>query len=420
MKKILNGLFLICASAITVAQSVSTSPYTSFGIGELLFDNNVEQAGMAGISSVFTNPYSASANFSNPAANQNLSLTSFEFSVNNRLSKFEDSVNSSKKSSTYISNVSLAFPVGQKARAGFGFQPYSAVGYDVQTFNTNNDLEYSNSFHGKGGLNSVHVMGSYHITNQFALGLRANYLFGDLERSQIIQVKNQQLVTDYHYNSKINGLQFTIGANYFKRFDTNKRFDIGATYTLGANLNAKVTDLTSTYSNLTGTPAVVDTIHFSKVYGEMKLPQMVSVAASYRKDLNWMIGAQVDWGDWASYELSEDDNSMMDTRYKVSVGGYWIPDFNSYKSYFERVVYRAGAFYEATPLKFGDEGIKRYGLTLGFGFPIGKDRDASMLNLAFELGQQGKPETQIIKENFANIKIGFTLNDIWFRKRLID
>ncbi|HLT41401.1 MAG TPA: hypothetical protein VKZ95_01750, partial [Sphingobacteriaceae bacterium] len=94
------------------AQQNSTSPYSSFGAGNLLFDNNIEQAAMGGLSVFNTNPYSASANFYNPAANRDLSFTTFEFGVNTHLSQFDDTTSVSKKSATYISNISLAFPVG--------------------------------------------------------------------------------------------------------------------------------------------------------------------------------------------------------------------------------------------------------------------------------------------------------------------
>src|SRR5690606_14671833 len=113
-----------------------------------------------------------------------------------------------------------------KARAGFGFQPYSAIGYEVATVTSNNDVTYQNAFKGDGGLNTVHVMGSYNITNQFSLGVRANYLFGDLERSQIISTQGLALMTDYNYKSKINGLQFTLGGYYSKRIGENKKLDI--------------------------------------------------------------------------------------------------------------------------------------------------------------------------------------------------
>lgn len=413
-------MLLACLGMGLSAQDVSTSPFSSFGVGDLLFDNNIEQAGIGGISALTTNPFHSSANFSNPAANQSLNMTSFEFGANTHLSRFKDATSSSEKSTTYISNISLAFPVGTKARAGFGFQPYSAVGYEVTTITRNETIAFQNAFKGDGGLNSVHVMGSYNINTEFSLGVRANYLFGDLERSQVISTEGLPLVTDYNYQSRVNGLQFTAGGYYSKRIGENKKLDIGATYTLGSKLNAKITDLTTTYAVDDLAMERADTIQFKKVYGDMKLPQSVTFAAALRKDLHWMVGAQLDWGDWGAYEMDEDDNSMIDTRFRASVGGYWIPDFNSYKSYFERVIYRLGGFYEATPLQFGTEGVKKYGLTVGFGFPVGKDRDASMLNLAVELGQQGSTSSSIIQENYANIKLGFTLNDIWFRKRVID
>lgn len=420
IKPILPLIGLLFISIFSFGQSTSTSPYSSFGVGNLLFDNNIEQAGMGGLSSIPTNPYYSSANFSNPAANAFLKVTSFEFGTNTQLSQFQDANSKSKKSTTFISNISLAFPVGAKARAGFGFQPYSTVGYDLETVTTNEELSFKNSYKGSGGINSLHAFGSYNVTPELSFGLRVNYLFGDLERNQIIATQGLALATDYNYKSEISGFQFSGGAYYSKKIGDNKRFDIGGTYTMSNLLNAKIEDMTRTYTLINNEPSSIDTIHYKKVYGDLKLPQSVTLGASYRKELHWMVGAQVEWGDWGGYEMNEDDNSMLDTRFKVSAGGYWIPDFNSYKSYFNRVVYRLGGFYEATPLQFGDTGIKKYGLTVGFGFPVGKDRDASMLNLAAELGQLGKSNTGILKENFANIKIGFTLNDIWFRKRVID
>lgn len=420
IKRVLAVIGFVSLGLGANAQSTSTSPYSSFGAGDLLFDNNIEQAGMGGLSVFSTNPYSASANFYNPAANSLLNVTSFDFGVNTHMSQFDDGNSVSKKSTTYISNISLAFPVSPKARAGFGFQPYSSIGYDLATISENEEVRFKNEYNGSGGINSLHVMGSYNVSPELSLGLRANYLFGELDRNQTISTEGLDLLTDYSYKAKLSGFQFTAGAHYSKKIGTNKRLDVGGTYTLGAKVNAKIEDMTSTYVLMDLVPENIDTIHYHKIYGDMKLPQSVSIGASYRKDLNWMIGAQLDWGDWGGYSLDEDDNSNMDTRFRVAAGGYWIPDFNSYKSYFNRVTYRLGGFYEATPLQFGDLGIKKYGVTFGFGFPVGKDRDASMLNLAVELGQLGKANSMVIKENYANIKLGFTLNDIWFRKRVID
>jgi hypothetical protein len=43
-----------------------------------------------------------------------------------------------------------------------------------------------------------------------------------------------------------------------------------------------------------------------------------------------------------------------------------------------------------------------------------------MLNIAAELGRYGTIEGLTVRENYAKLKIGFTINDSWFKKRVID
>lgn len=411
---------LICLSVGLQAQSTSTSSYSAFGVGNLMFDSNIEQTGMGGVNVLATNPYGAAGNFMNPAANKDLKMTTFEFGTTTNISQYDDGFNKSTKSTTFISSISLAFPVGPKATAGFGFQPYSSIGYELATLTENEDVSYIKNFNGNGGINSFHVMGSYTITPEFSLGVRANYLFGDIERIQTIVTKDLALNTDYKFNADLSGFQFTAGGFYTKTLADKKKLDFAATYTLGAHVNSKIDDITTTYTMVNMEPRNVDTVRYSRSYDDMKLPQTIALGASLRKDLHWMVGAQIDWGDWGNYSLGGEKSPFYDTSFRASVGGFWIPNFNSYKSYFDRVVYRAGGYYEQTPLRIEDQSINKYGVTLGLGFPIGKDRDASMLNVSAELGTLGSTENSAIRENFANFKVGFTLNDVWFRKRIID
>lgn len=419
LKGIIAFFGIIFTASAVSAQNTSTSPYSYYGIGELLFDSNIEQHGMGGISAVPVNPFYSSANFSNPAANRDLRYTAFDFSVNTDMVQFKDNNATSKRSTTYISNVSLAFPMGAKARGGFGFQPYSSTGYNLYTIKETEEINYGKTFTGKGGLNSIHLMGSYNLTPEFTVGVRANFLFGTADRTQTLTVEDLALQTDYTTKTKANGAQFTLGSMYTKRIGQDKRFDVGATYTLGSKINAEIEDFTITYSEISLTPTNVDTILYQKIDGKIKLPQAVSLAASYRKDLHWMVGAQFDWGDWGGYAFNGVDDANVNTRIRVSAGGFWIPDFNSYKSYFDRVTYRIGGFYESTPLKINGTRIKNYGFTFGFGLPIGKG-DPSMLNIAAELGRYGTIEGLTVRENYAKLKIGFTINDSWFKKRVID
>jgi hypothetical protein len=44
----------------------------------------------------------------------------------------------------------------------------------------------------------------------------------------------------------------------------------------------------------------------------------------------------------------------------------------------------------------------------------------SNLNIGFEFGSRGTTAAQLVKENYFGIKIGLSLNDQWFIKRVIN
>jgi hypothetical protein len=44
----------------------------------------------------------------------------------------------------------------------------------------------------------------------------------------------------------------------------------------------------------------------------------------------------------------------------------------------------------------------------------------SNLNATLSLGTRGTKESGLIKENYVKLKIGLSLNDIWFAKRQIN
>jgi len=421
LKSVLTLSGLLILSVGSNAQETSVSPYSALGVGDLLFNENIEQAAMGGLSMFPLSPYYASGNLINPAANRDMRMTSFDISATSHTGRFNDGTLKSTQSTTYLSNASLVFPIGEKVRAGFGFRPYSTIGYDMMTVTVGDEVSYQDRFQGEGGLNSFKVVGSYNITKEFTAGLKIDYLFGDLTRIETVGTEGLALRTDYSRKAQTKGIQLGVSGMYTKILENKKRIDIGLKYALGSKLNSRIEDMTTTYTLSGLEPVNVDTVQYSKVSGKLKIPQSLSIGASLRKDLSWMAGIQVDWGDWKNFSYTPSANEFeLNSRFRISAGGYWIPNFNSYKSYFDRVVYRAGLFYESTPIKINDKGVDKYGLTFGFGLPIGKDRDASMLNLGFELGSLGNTKSLPFSEKYINARIGFTINDIWFRKRVID
>jgi hypothetical protein len=65
--------------------------------------------------------------------------------------------------------------------------------------------------------------------------------------------------------------------------------------------------------------------------------------------------------------------------------------------------------------------IKRYAGTVGVGLPLRSNNGSYYkINIAAEIGQRGSLVNGLVKENYVNIHLGFTLNDKWFTKYKFD
>lgn len=427
MKWIICSLALIGATTIK-AQTISVSPYSALGVGEQLYNNNAEINGMGGITTVPTNPYGQNANFSNPAANQDIRMTNFNFSVRGDNNTFKTSEEKNTAGTVKLSNISLAFPVSKNSSLGIGYQPYTGLGYNISNSTKRDNITKNSIMTGDGGINSLHAFYNYNVTKGLSFGLRANYLFGQLKTNEMVTIDGASLIADYDTKTNYKGVQFTLGSMYKKRIGKANALNIGAYYTLGTKLNTDLKELTSTYSSFYPSDNSLDTVSYKRDTNlKTKLPSTIALGASYSKDNNWSIGGELRYNTWSEFSkptLSTVSSVQSNTKYKdnlyVGLGGYWVPNFNSYKSYFSRMIYRGGVYYESASYSIYGQDIDRYGITLGAGFPIGKLNDASMVNITVEYGQKGTDKQGLIKQDYFGLKVGFDINDIWFRKRVID
>jgi hypothetical protein len=94
------------------------------------------------------------------------------------------------------------------------------------------------------------------------------------------------------------------------------------------------------------------------------------------------------------------------------------PEHQSKSNLWNLMQYRLGGYYEKTYLKLKNNDIMDRGLTLGIGFPIGRQR--STVNLSMVLGQMGTLNDGLIRETYGNFIVSFTFHDYWFMKRKFD
>ncbi|MNK35255.1 hypothetical protein D3C87_537760 [compost metagenome] len=406
------------------AQSIGNSPYGVYGIGDVKYDNTVENNAMGGISTAYVWDFNNSFNFRNPAANTNLELTTIKVEGTNENNYYKSDFNNinSTKHSTYVSNISIAFPISKTVKFGMGFQPYSAKSYNIGSVSQLNDenVEVRN-FRGEGSVNTVQAALSYQITPTFALGLRSNFYFGKLtDIEEVTFVPAAELISGYSTSYRVKAFNFTLGTTYQKKIANDHKLTVGATYTLGNSGNMRSTYTNSTYFKLVGEEKYYENIIDQQTTLDKKfLPQEASLGLGYGKDTKWFLGTQLDYKKGENFNYLGSTLAYQDS-YKYSIGGWWLPNFNDFRSYFSRVIYRYGAYYEKGNLQINGTNINRMALTAGVTLPFQKSQINRMnsMDIGIEVGKRGTLDNNLIRQNFINLRIGINFADKWFNKRL--
>ncbi|WP_294296916.1 hypothetical protein [uncultured Chryseobacterium sp.] len=426
MKKIFV-LSFISVGYFLNAQNLSNSPYAAYGIGDVKYDNTIETTSMGGISTAFISDFTSNFNFANPANNTNFELTSIKLEATNENNYFKTDYNNTKstKHSTYLSNISLAFPLSPKLKMGISYQPYSSKSYNIlhEDKNENNEIIRYNRFKGSGTLNTAQIALGYKVTDKLALGARANYYFGNLYDLNELAQPNAELINGYETRNSIHNFNFTLGASYQNlNTSTDRKFTIGATTTFGntSNITTDYVNSTYFYADAAGTTKSNESIIEQKsTKSKNLLPLQASVGVGYGEENQWFLSVQGDYKKGESITYFGNTLDLQDS-YRISAGGWYLPNYNNFRSYFSRIVYRYGAFYEKGNLQIAGQNINKFGVSGGVLLPFKNSSITRMsgLEIGLELGKRGTLKNNLINQNFINLKVGFNFADKWFRKTL--
>ncbi|MBK5213264.1 MAG: hypothetical protein JJE55_06355 [Flavobacteriaceae bacterium] len=410
-RKIIIGLFLLLA-ATALAQEGTTSPYSFYGIGSLKFRGTAENRSMAGLG-VFTD--SIHINFQNPAGYAGLRLVNFSVGASHSTSTQKTDLGSQKTSTSTLDYLGMGIPMG-KFGMGFGLIPYTSVGYDFYSELSDGITQYT----GTGGLNKAFLSLGYQVTPELSVGVDANYNFGKIENTAVTQKNYLQYGTRVINRSDLSGFSFNVGAIYKRMISENLELTGALTFSPGTNFTSVNYRKTGSVSILPSGIYTVDEREIDVPNTEFTFPSQLTLGSAISKPKNWGIGLEYVKQQTSNFTNRSFtiENVTYKNASKFRMGGYYIPNYNSFGNYFKRMVYRAGARFEQTGMEFSGQDINEFGISFGVGLPVG--RLFSNMNLGFELGRRGTTDFGLIQENFFNTYLSFSLNDRWFEKRLYD
>ena len=410
-RKIVIGLFILIAG-VAMAQEGTTSPYSFYGIGTLKFRGTVENRTMGGLS-VFSD--SIHTNLQNPASYSQLRLVNFSVGGSHLVSTQKNEITSQSTSTTTLDYIAMGIPMG-KLGMGFGVIPYTSVGYDFYSEIPGGLTEYT----GSGGLNKVFLSLGYQVTPELSVGADANYNFGKIENTSISQLSDVQYATRAFNRSDVLGFSFNFGAIYKRMISENLELTGSVTFSPGTSFTSENYRRVGTVSIIPAGIFTVDERDVTVADTDFTFPSQFTIGGGIGRPKYWGMGAEYTNQKTSNFtnRSFNIDNIIYKNASKFSLGGYYIPNYNSFGNYFKRVVYRAGARYEQTGLNVDGHDINEFGISFGVGLPVG--RLFSNMNLGFEIGSRGTTDFGLIKENFFNTFLSFSLNDRWFEKRLYD
>lgn len=417
IKKIALIVTILLAS-FGFAQENTPSPYSFYGIGSTKFKGTNDIVNMGGIS-VYAD--STHINVLNPATYSNQMLTSFQVGTTSSFYKLNAGNQIERARKTTFDYLVMGFPVSKKMGISLGLLPQSAVGYRFVNYNRSVDNVDNtvNRYLGRGGVNKVYLGSGYKINSKFSVGLDFQYLFGSIDTESQKFQDGVQLGTREVNESTLSGVAFNAGLAYNTKLNSKLNFMSSLVYSPEAKLssnNARYVSLVTSSADGSAVTASSDVV-VNVADTRLNVPSKLAIGAGVG-NRKWFVGGDITFSGTGSQINRFDNysNISFENATKISFGGFIIPKFDSYNSYFEKITYRGGFRFENTGLVINNTAIKDKAVNLGLGLPI--SGTFSSLNLGVEYGQRGTVMKGLVREDYVSVSLGLIFNDKWFRKTL--
>jgi len=440
--KLFTTLLLTLAVFRVSAQSTATtsSPYSQFGIGNLDQLALPQTIGMGGLGAAINN-FSGYFNLNpvNPASYGSLRLTVIDIGLYGSSTSLSQTGQPSQSNGNFrINHVAFAFPISKKSALSFGLQPYSEMGYSYKTSKSNlgsgavadtNAVNYLYS--GQGDLSKAYIGYGFGIGKHLLLGANASYIFGNLHQYASTEMPTLTNGIDSRVEDSyaIGGGSYDVGAQYTIDFSDTKHLILGYSATLSSNIGSQHTNIVSqyTYDSDGNENVASDTISETKdAKAKIHLPYVGRYGLTFVSDGRFLVGAEYSQGNYSQLTIPGVTDQTYQNSKTYNLGGQFTPDPNALSNYLATVDYRLGVIYNQSYVDVqtgnSNTNITDKAVTFGFGFPLRPGLGGSYykINFAAEIGQRGTVANGLVKENYVNFHLSFSLNDRWFTKYKLD
>ena len=414
MKIVKKITLLLIAAAIgcgAAQAQIVTTPYSKMGYGMLNDNVSSIQRSMGGVGYAMNG--GRVVNVMNPASYADVDSLTFLWDVGVDLSNLwsKEDGNKGYNFSGGLDYLTGHFRVAKKLGVSFGLLPYSSVGYSYGS-----DLDNATERRsGSGGFNQLYLGAGYEPVKNLKVGFNFAYLFGSTSNTTLVTSTSTSY---FSRNMRMRDWNAQLGVQY--RLPLKKGRD---QLTLGVVYQPKK----SFHGNTWGTKYdsqdnSLDTVGYTSMKGNYEQPATIGAGLSYNWNRKLTVEADYTYQKWTDAKYLpiggfEPQTMKFDDRWKVAAGVQFTPNHRS--SYVGTMAFRAGLFYNHDYLNYNGNNVRDYGVSVGVGLPAPGVNERTMVNLGLEWRHRQTSPVQLITENYFNITLGVTFNELWFWKNRI-
>ena len=435
MNRILASVLLSCLGLSLSAQDgayIGYTPYSIFGIGDLVSQSSSYNKGMGGVGIATRNK--RYLNYMNPAAvtaRDSLSvMADMSLSQNNKI--FSQGELKSANNTFNINDISLSFPLYRSSAMMFGLAPVSTTGFGYSTIITDPNIVGNVGdamYYAKGNGNIYRLFVSAGVTfwKRLSLGVESDFYFGNIKRQYGFTFsKSDYSSLNSGQDLSLRAVTGKFGIQYEQPIGSKAKLGVGATYTLGNKIKGYVYD----YKLAVG-GSQVDTLVFRRdtltaAGSPVSIPSELGLGISFNYNDVWRAEFNYSRSDWTNSGFDStpgfcaNGTSVFSTKAAESfrAGFEIVPNRNDIRYYYKKIAYRTGAYYEKAYYALDGIQVKNYGVTFGASLPVFNYDNA--VNLSVDVGQRASLSGNMVRERYINFTFGFNFFDYWFMKPTYD
>ena len=395
---------LFCSALIAScfpAFSQDNSPYSRYGLGDIVPSTNINSRGMGGISAGYNDILSI--NFNNPASYGSFqtvkeqtakkmlygrAILDVGLNFENRTLRQPNSVEKFSASNALFSHVQVGVPLRPNLGLSFGLRPMSRISYKIskseKLFDPNSGLPIDSAVtlnEGDGGsyLASAGIGKKFNLskTQWLSLGFNGGYLFGKQDYSSRRSIINDSLAYNsgnFQTKTTYGNLYFNAGLQYQAKLNPRTFLTVGVQGNWEQKLNASRDIIRETYyfDESVGYARLDSVFEQKSIKGKIVYPSSYTAGFVIEKfmtskEAGWLFGVDYSQTKWSDYRIYGQADPSIRNKWELKAGAQLKPVPKS--NYFSNIAYRVGAFLGPEYIRI-DKKIPVFGASFGMGLPI--------------------------------------------------